>query len=95
MLATMQEEKEHQAYLKRRALAAKWEAQKAAKELEVQREQDLLWFQETLDTTKVFGQFLFELCVKALPMPQLTSSSETSQKDTKCKAKSKETARFL
>ena len=95
MPATTQEEKEHQAYLKRRALAAKWEAQKAAKELEAQRERDLQWFQETLDTTKVVGQFLFELCVKALPLPDLMTSSETSPKDTKFKAESKGAAHFL
>ena len=98
MLAAMQEEKEHQAYLKRQALAAKWEAQKAAKELEAQRERDLQWFQATLDTTKVVGQFFFELCVKALPLPNLASSSETIEKGiqiSKPKTGSKGTARFL
>ena len=85
----MQEEKEHQAYLKRQALAAMWEAQKAAVELEAQRERDLQWFQETLDTTKVIGQFFFELCVKALPLPSLATSSKASQEDTSLATSSK------
>lgn len=94
----MQEEKEHQAYLKRQALAAKWEAQKAAKELEAQRERDLNWFQETLDTTKVVGQFLFEMCVKALLLPSLASSSWATQEDKQnstSKADKEEAAHFL
>ena len=98
MLGPMQEEKEHQAYLKRQALAAKWEAQKAAKDLEAKRERDLQWFRATLDTTQVVGQFFFELCVKALPLPNLTSSSETNEEDgqnSKSKTASKGTARFL
>ena len=97
-LETMQEEKEHQAYLKRQALAAKWEAQKAAKELEAQRERDLNWFQETLDTTKVVGQFLFEMCVKALLLPSLASSSWATQEDKQnstSKADKEEAAHFL
>ena len=94
----MQEEKEHQAYLKRQALAAMWEAQKAAMELEAQRERDLQWFQETLDTTKVVGQFFFELCVKALPLPSLATSSKASRQDkhnSKSEAEKEEAAYYL
>ena len=98
MLGVMQEEKEQEAYLKRRALAAKVEAQKAADELELQRQRDLQWFQDSINTSKVVGQFLFELCVKALPLPSLTAGTQASQKhqhDSKRKAANKGTPRFL
>lgn len=94
ILKQFQEEKEHEAYLKRRALAAKWEAEKAAKELQVQREQDLQWFQSSLDTTKVAGGFLFEMWVKALPLSSPQTAKESRHKR-KSKAEEKNTARFL
>lgn len=90
----LQEEKEHEAYLKRRAIAAKWEAEKAAKELQVQREQDLQWFQSSLDTTKAVGGFLFELWVKALPLSSPQAAKESRHRR-HSKAEDKNSARFL
>lgn len=53
--------------------------------------------QEAVNTTAVFGQFFFELCVKALPLPPLASSPQDSQhrKKTNASDRSKQGARFL
>lgn len=77
----LQKEKEEEAYQKRRALAAKHEAQKQAQKLEEQRQKDLRWYEETINTGKVFGQFFFELCIKAMLLPTSLKSTEGSQSE--------------
>ena len=101
MFCMLQEEKEEEAYAKRKAFAAKVEAEKQTMDVEAERQRDLQWYHETINTGKVFGQFLFELCVKALPLPSLTTNTEASQQDkqgSKVKAsneRAKQQARFL
>lgn len=75
-------------------MAATWDAKKAAMELELQREQDLQWFQSSLDTTKVVGGFLFETWVKALPSSSPQAAKESRRKRS-FKAEDKNNARFL
>lgn len=73
----LQNEEEEEAYQRRKAMAATVEAHKRAGELELERQQDLKWFQEMIKSS-VFG-FLLQLCIKALPLgASMTSSAGQS-----------------
>ena len=96
---TMQEEKRHEASLKRIALAEKAKAQKEAQDLEAQRQQELQVYNEAINTGKVFGQVLFELFVKALSSTSVAATtSQKEKKGSKPKPedeRAKQQARFL
>lgn len=70
-----QEEEEQETYERRRAMAAIAEAHKKVNALELQRQQDLEWFREAMNTESLFGDFLFQLCVKAIPLTSVMSST--------------------
>lgn len=87
------EELEQEAKLKRQALAQKEEALREVEELELQRQQELQRYQEAVNTAGVFGQFLYELCVKAIFLPSMKASNQAQQ--TSSTAANTRTARFL
>ena len=76
----MQEEKKHEAQLQRIAVAEKAAAEKKAQEVQARRQQDLQRYNEDINTEKVFGQFLYEMFVKALSAPPMTTGGQTQKK---------------
>ena len=79
-------------------MAEKAAAEKEAQEVEAQRQQDLQKYNHNINTEKVFGQILYELCVKALSAPLATSSGQSQKAKVSSKPadeKKKQQARFL
>ena len=71
----LQQGVDEEAYQQRKAEAATVEAQKRIDELELHRQQDLDWFQNTNQATVT--AFFLQLCVRALPLgPFMTSSAD-------------------
>ena len=94
----MQEEKKHEAQLQSIALAEKAAAEKKMQKLEAQRQQELQRYNEDINTEKVFGQFLYEMVVKALFTLSVATSGEAQRKQASMKPadeKRKQQARFL
>lgn len=93
----MQEEKKLEAQLQKIALAEKTVAEKKAQEMEARRQQDLQRYNEDINTEKVFGQFLYEMFVKALSAPPVKASGQSQMEVSSKPAKGqrKQQARFL
>lgn len=79
-------------------MAEKAAAEKKAQEVEARRQQDLQKYNEDINTEKVFGQFLYEMFVKALSAPSAATSGQSQKTKLGSKLadeKRKQQARFL
>ena len=94
VMTLTQEERAQAARLKEEALAEKAKAEQEAQELEQKREEELQRYHAALNTRTVFGQFLFELFVKAL-LPASSTAGTQEQHKQLTKEKTKQQPRFL
>ena len=90
----MQEEKARATRLKIAALAEKAQAQKEAQELERKREQELQSYHAAVNTRTVFGQFLYEMFVKAL-LPSSSTAGSQAQQNKPTDEKTEQQAHYL
>lgn len=79
LFLSTKDEEEEEAYQRRKAMAATVAAHRKAKELELQRQMDLDWFQKSNNRANVNVFFLLQLCLKALPLRPYTTLTSTHE----------------